>query len=256
VAIEMDSEIRLQMSRHPNIWWRRKTYNLRKIIRFVLRKIDRRTNLANKKFEPQWTKFSTHSESLRQNGYVFVENFLNEVDARLLSDRWPKTRYLAPISPIEDHKTSDKGLVCSYGKPKFDIEKTPIIWNLYEVFLSDSFTSEVSALCGDGVERTPYHMLIQNSYWGSGLAPHRDSHGSVEKSKINIIYFVDSNGLGWEAGGTAILSTNNFENPIFVPTVLQNSCLFYYSESLYFHGFPMMKFGKFRKNVIAHYCAK
>lgn len=256
MAIDMDKSIRRKMARHPNILLRRKTYWFRKVIRYALRKIDVTKPNLGQNFKPSWNSFKDHAEQLQRDGFVFVENFLDEFDAEVFRQNWPGSRYFGPISPDEDHKTSDKGFVCDFGKPVFDTAKSPYMWKLFQMFLDDSFTNEVGALCGDGINRYPYHMLAQNSFWGSGLAPHRDSVDNRYTNKINFIYFVDANGSGWEAGGTAILRFNNFDNPIFVPTNLKNSCLFYYSESELFHGFPTMKIGKFRNNVIAHFCAK
>ncbi len=255
MAVEMDEEICAAMRRHPNILWHRKTHVIRKVIRRALREFDGLRNPKLVSFQPRWNNFATNNESLQRDGYVFVENFLDTTDYEVLKSNWPKKRYFTPIMPYEDHKTSDKGLYCQHEKPGFDVNRNAVIWGLYQMFKSDNFRSDVSKLCGDAVERKPYHMLVQNSYWGSGLAPHRDSHDDQISSKINFIYFVEANGSGWEAGGTAILKTNTFDEPIFIPENLNNSCLFYYSESKLFHGFPMLKFRKFRKNVIAHFCA-
>ena len=252
MAIDMKSDIRSAMSMHPNIWFRRNTYFVRRILRFVLRKITQSKNLE---FEiPKWNSFSQFQNDLNRNGYVYVENFLTFSSAESISKNWPKSRFFTPIGKNEDHKTSDKGLLCDFGKPSFDEQKNPAIWALYRMFLSDDFAIELGKLCGDGIARYPYHMLAQESYWGSGLAPHRDSEDERFRNKINFIYFVDAKGLGWDAGGTSILKTNTFEEPIFIPQNLINSCLFYFSESELFHGFPQIKFGNYRKNVISHFC--
>jgi hypothetical protein len=254
MAVEMNQNICAEMHRHPNILWRRKTHLVRKVMRRALRDLEGFRKPKTMTFQPCWTSFVANSELLNRDGYVFVENFLNKSDYEVLKGNWPKTRYFTPIMPYEDHKTSDKGLYCQHETPGFDVERNAVIWGLYRMFSSDRFRGEVSKLCGDSIERKPYHMLVQNSFWGSGLAPHRDSHDEEITSKINFIYFVEANGSGWEAGGTAILKSNDFSEPIFIPQNLNNSCLFYYSESQLFHGFPMIKFRKFRKNVIAHFC--
>jgi hypothetical protein len=102
-------------------------------------------------------------------------------------------------------------------------------------------------------------MDVMNFILERGLDDFRvdgDSEDERFKNKINFIYFVDANGVGWDAGGTSILKTNTFDEPIFIPQNLVNSCLFYYSESELFHGFPQVKFGKYRRNVISHFCEK
>ena len=254
MAIDMQISIRNSMSRHPNILFRRKTYAIRRLLRYALRKMPQ-TN-GKSVGVPHWNDFAQFNTKLQSDGYVFVENFLSTKDAELLKQNWPKNRYFTPIAKNEDHKTSDKGLLCDSGEPSFDTKRNVAIWALYQMFLSKKFTDEVTKLCGDGIDRYPYHLLSQNSYLGSGLAPHRDSEDERFKSKLNFIYFVESNGTGWEAGGTAMLKSNSFDEPIFIPTNLNNSCLFYYSETELFHVFPSIKFGKYRRNVIAHFCAK
>jgi hypothetical protein len=255
MALDMDPKICSEMFSHPNILWRRKTYLIRRVIRRGLREFEGLRARTTINFQPQWNSFAENSVALDRDGYVFIENFLTDSDYGILKDNWPKNRYFTPVTPNEDHKTSDKGLYCQHEKPGFDVGRNPVIYGLYKMFMSKNFRDEVTVLCGDDVARVPYHLLVQNSFWGSGLAPHRDSHDDVLKSKINFIYFVESNGSGWDAGGTAILKSNDFTKPIFIPFNLNNSCLFYYSESELFHGFPMIKFGKYRKNVIAHFCA-
>ena len=254
MAIDMQLSIRNSMSKHPNIFFRRKTYTYRRLLRFALRKFDpiQRPSIA----APRWNPFAHFGNDLQEKGYVFVEDFLNKEDADIFRKNWPKNRYFTPIANGEDHKTSDKGLLCDFGKPSFNKKKNQAIWELYKMFLSQDFTDEVVKLCSDEIERYPYHILSQNSYWGSGLAPHRDSEDKRFKSKLNFIYFVEANGSGWEAGGTAILKSNTFDQPIFIPENLNNSCLFYFSETELFHGFPPIKFGKYRRNVIAHFCAR
>ena len=167
----MDNKIRRKMSRHPNILFRRRTFWIRKIIRYALRKFDSSKPSQPQPFQPNWKPFQMHAHQLQLDGFVFIENFLNDSDAELIRKNWPKSRYFSPISPNEDHKTSDKGLVCELGKPLFNTSRSPYLWGLFQMFMNKSFTDEVSALCGDGINRYPYHMLAQNSYWGSGLAP-------------------------------------------------------------------------------------
>ena len=254
MAVDMKSDIRNAMSMHPNIWFRRKTYFTRRLFRYLLRRITAKN--SSNGLIPEWNSFSSYKDELIRNGYVYVENFLTESSAKSIRRNWPKGRFFTPIGKNEDHKTSDKGLLCDFGIPSFDVLNNPEIWSLYKMFLSDDFAMELGKLCGDGVARYPYHMLAQESYWGSGLAPHRDSEEERFINKINFIYFVEANGVGWDAGGTSILKTNTFDEPIFIPQNLVNSCLFYFSESELFHGFPQIKFGKYRRNVISHFCEK
>jgi len=133
----------------------------------------------------------------------------------------------------------------------------PSIRAIYDCLASPLTTRLVSELAGDSVRRRCYWLLCNQAFWGSGLVPHRDTpaldHTGMDR-RINIIYFVDANGKGWEAGGTSILKSNNFSEPIFVPNILTNSMLIYRTGDSFFHGFPPMKFGKYRRVVTAHYC--
>ena len=194
MAIDMNNSIRRKMARHPNILFRRKTYWFRRVIRYALRKIDIIPLELGQNFKPKWNSFKGHAEQLQRDGFIFVENFLDDFDAEVLRRNWPGSRYFVPISPNEDHKTSDKGHVCDFGKPLFDIARSPYMWKLFQMFLDDSFTNEVATLCDDGIARYPYHMLAQNSFWGSGLAPHRDSEDNKYTNKINFLIIYIKNG--------------------------------------------------------------
>jgi hypothetical protein len=255
MAIDMDPRIQVQLMNHPNIRFRRATSRGRWAVRALLKKLPRLNQRATRQSVATWNDFNAYAKDFQNNGFAFIRDFLNENDYKTLKENWPKTRFFAPIGSKEKSKTSDKGLWCSEGKPLFEVEKNQALWNVYQMFISKEFRAEVTKLAGDAIERHPYHMLAQNSYWGSGLAPHRDSRDDEHKSKINFIYFVDANGEGWDSGGTSILRSNTFDEPIFIPDDLNNTCLFYYSESEMFHGFPRLKFGKYRRNIIAHFCA-
>lgn len=256
MAIDMDKQIQDRLKNHPNIKFRRLTSKLRWLFRAVLKRMPAFKNPTLDQYKFEHRSIFDFQNDLKQRGYAFIPNFLSSESYQHLIKNWPKTRYFAPIGSREKSKTSDKGLWCTYGKPQFDINRNATIWSLYKMFLSTSFMDDVKILAGDDVDRMAYHLLSQRSFWGSGLAPHRDSKDSVHLSKINFIYFVESNGEGWESGGTSIFKSNNYDEPVFIPKELNNSCLFYYSDSELFHGFPPIKFGKYRKNVIAHFCAK
>ena len=255
MAIEMDESVQRQLKNHLNIRIRRATSKPRWFVRAVLKRMPAIQNTMEVGNEIKYRDFQGYSDDLKNNGYAFIPNFLLQESYEYLIHNWPKTRWFAPMGIHEKSKTSDKGLWCSYGKPLFDITKNQALWLTYKMFLSQKFVNDVTLLAGDGIERTAYHLLSQQSYWGSGLAPHKDSKDDVHTSKINFIFFAEANGEGWDAGGTSIFKTNTFDSPVFIPKNLNNSCLFYYSDSELFHGFPPIKFGKHRKNIIAHFCA-
>ena len=146
MAIDLDRNIRRKMALHPNIYFRRKTYWFRRVIRYVLRKLDNRDLELGQSFSPRWNSFKDHAEQLQRDGFVFVENFLNDSDAEILRQNWPGSRYFVPISPNEDHKTSDKGHVVMLESHYLTQRNHHICGNCFGCFLMNHLQAK-SALC-------------------------------------------------------------------------------------------------------------
>jgi hypothetical protein len=261
VAIDIDVEVQRALARHPNILWRRVSSPIRRRIRVFLRSRSQ-SDLIQLSLENEngiiCGQFNADEiASFRDHRWLFIEDFLpNDFYLRVASD-WPSMRWFQPLNRRQVSKTYDSAFK-TYVKSEPDVLVPKALSHVYRFFSSKEFESQISSLSVDSESMQCYWLTTINSYWGSGLAPHRDTpdiDSSGRDRRINIIYFVDSNGEGWEAGGTAILATNNFSEPVFIPRTLKNSVLIYETGAPFFHGFPPIKFGKFRRVLTAHYKA-
>ena len=259
MAIDIDVRVQRTLARHPNIIWRQISSPFRRYLRIFLRSRSRgdliHLSLDSAK-ETVCDQFSSDEISFfRDHRWLFVEDFLpNDLYLRLASD-WPSKRWFQPLSKSELSKTYDSAFkLYVKNDPGAVVPKT--LSHVYRFFSSREFESRIASLSVDSETMHCYWLTTINSYWGSGLAPHRDTpdiDNSGRDRRINIIYFVDANGEGWEAGGTAILKTNNYSEPVFIPRKLKNSLLIYETGAPFFHGFPPIKFGKFRRALTAHF---
>ena len=259
MAIDIDVKVQRVLASHPNILWRGISSPFRRRLRVFLRSRSRGDLIKlslddeNKIICSQFTVDKI--TSFRNQGWLFIEDFLpNDLYVQLASE-WPRTRWFQPLKSTEVSKTYDSAFKI-YVKSEPEAMVPKALSHVYRFLSSKEFESQISSLSLDSGSMQCYWLTTINSYWGSGLAPHRDTP-DIDRSgrdrRINIIYFVDSNGEGWEAGGTAILATNNFLEPIFIPRRLKNSLLIYETGAPFFHGFPPIKFGKFRRVLTAHY---
>lgn len=261
MAVGIDKGIRKDLARHPNILWRRLSSPFRKSIRKFLRSQSQEDLRELKTTGEVTLGFELLKPDdialFQERGWLFVEDFLPTGLHSNLSSGWPRTRWFEPLKYNQRNKTYDSAFKI-YVRQSCDVRLHHSLEKVYGYFASKEFESQISALSVDDSLMQCYWLTTINSYWGSGLAPHRDTpaiDSSGRDRRINIIYFVDSNGEGWEAGGTAILSENNFSRPVFVPRQLRNSLLVYATGAPFFHGFPPIKFGKFRHVITAHYKA-
>ncbi|MGE3627656.1 MAG: hypothetical protein AB7G34_14920, partial [Hyphomicrobiales bacterium] len=126
----------------------------------------------------------------------------------------------------------------------------PALAAAYRYLRSDEFCARVSDMCGDGARRQCGQIILTRSYWGSNIIPHIDS--SNASHNVNMIFFIDGTG-GLYGGGLGIWNDNEFQDPIFIPENLRNTCLMYDMSEGFFHGFPPMKFGSFRWTINATY---
>ena len=255
----MDARVQRTLARHPNILWRGITSPFRRRLRVFLRSrsrsdliqlsLDIENEIICDQFNADEVAF------FHDHGWLFIEDFLpNELYLRLASG-WPVRRWFQPLGKSEVSKTYDSAFEI-YAKNEPDALVPMALSHVYRFFSSKEFESQIASLSLNSEPMQCYWLMAINSYWGSGLAPHRDTpeiDSSGRDRRINTIYFVDSNGEGWEAGGTAILKTNNFSEPVFIPKKLKNSLLIYETGAPFFHGFPPIKFGKFRRALTAHF---
>ena len=198
---------------------------------------------------------------LATKGFLFVENFLDEDSYSQLIESWPKNRWFEPLSFRKNGKSYDSGFRYNIAKNQIDesISFNPKIESMYLALRSKGFCENISQICGDNIERESYSMLLTKSYSHSYLTPHKDSVGQNIKqnnSIVNIIFFVQANGAGWDAGGTSILGDATFSKPIFIPENLNNTALIYRGTADLWHGFPKIKRGNYRKTILSAYWAK
>ena len=259
MAIDIDVSVQRTLARHPNILWRGISSPFRRRLRVFLRSRSRSDliqlslDLENEIICDQFN--ADEVAFFHDHGWLFIEDFLpNELYLRLASG-WPVRRWFQPLGKSEVSKTYDSAFEI-YAKNEPDALVPMALSHVYRFFSSKEFESQIASLSLNSEPMQCYWLTTINSYWGSGLAPHRDTpdiDSSGRDRRINTIYFVDSNGEGWEAGGTAILKTNNFSEPVFIPKKLKNSLLIYETGAPFFHGFPPIKFGKFRRALTAHF---
>ena len=255
MASKINRKIAIRNSRNIGALWRRHTFLFRNLYRLL-----RRRYRAFQKRDAVIGQFSVKKPSssvgsLDLNRWCFVTDLLRPEDWDALKSSWPSTWEFDPVKPREIRKIYDTGFRCSEGEFPPRIDRYPNLFATYQLFSSSEFANQISELCADGVKRTCYHIVSNVSWWGSSLVPHTDTFREDDldaKFHINLIYFVDSNGTGWDSGGTAVLSDSSYDKPIFIPTNLNNSALVYRSYDL-LHGFPSVKFGKFRKAITAHF---
>jgi len=229
-------------------------------LRLKLQIVDtRRTKIDTKQqFQFVISPLRDPNNDLATKGFLFVENFLDDASYKVLLENWPKKRWFEPLRFRQNGKSYDSGLRWNDATNRFDesIKQNRAIFDLYQQLKSKEFCNNLSAISNDGIKRVNYSLLLTQSYSHSYLTPHQDTMGpdvKVNESLINIIYFVDANGEGWEAGGTSIFADATFNKPILVPGNLKNTALLYRTSHQVWHGFPKIKFHKFRKTLLAHY---
>ena len=245
------------------LWPRYATSSLRSRIRKILQTFESRRSVATTQSADHFKilTITDQNNDLATKGFLFVENFLDTKSYELLLKNWPKTRWFEPLRFRQNGKSYDSGLRWNDATNRYDttIEKNPLILALYKKLRSQDFCNNLSAISKDGISRKNFSLLLTQSYSHSYLTPHQDSMGPATKindSLINIVFFVEANGEGWEAGGTSIFADATFENPILIPRNLNNTALLYRTSDQVWHGFPKIKFRKFRKTVLAHYWAR
>jgi len=259
MAVGVSKKIKLKLARHPNIRWRHFTYPVRKSLRRFLRwQSQSELVKANDTRESGWFDFTLTSEQVvffQEKSWVFIEEFLpKELHSDLVRE-WPKKRWFDPLSKKQVEKTYDTAFMIDWDEHVVPSVLESVL-NTYRIFRSDQLAVQISRLMDKDVVAECYWTTLNNSFWGTGLAPHRDTP-SLDLSgfdrRINLVYFVEANGEGWDSGGTSILATNDFTSPIFVPTVLKNSLLVYRTGAEFFHGFPPVRYRKFRRAMTAHF---
>lgn len=245
------------------LWHRYTTSGLRLWIRTKLRNFEtKKTELKIREIVvSKIPEILDPNFDLATKGFLFVESFFDENTYKQLLKAWPKKRWFEPLVFRQNGKSYDSGLRWNIPKKIFDesITHNPGIHSVYQALRSEKFCCNISSICDDNIQRDGYAMLLTQSYSHSYLTPHKDSRGSdadINNSIVNIILFVQANGKGWEAGGTSILGDATFSKPIFIPSNLNNTALIYRNTADFWHGFPRIARGKYRRTVLSAYQLK
>lgn len=205
-----------------------------------------------------------YSEKFKKNGYVFINNFLDEKTYDVLLQNWPSKNYFKPSNTI--FKSYDFAFkwtpkikhTFQIDEPK-QIKKNNVIKSILNYFFLDKTSELITKFCNDGISRQAYSFVLTWANKGSALIPHIDGISEKEggSSFINIIYFINSSSHNSEdCGGTAIYKNNSFDQLLFRPTNLKNSALIYKSDKNIFHGFKPMKKNAFRWTINIQFSSK
>ncbi len=244
------------------LWPRYATAGYRRWLRSKLQKYEKkRVNFTTLKTVINAPVICDPNFELATKGFLFVENFLEKDSYSQLIEAWPKNRWFEPLTFRQNGKSYDSGFRFNIAKNKIDesISFNPKIESIFFALRSKEFCENISQICADKIERESYSILLTKSYSHSYLTPHKDSFGPdirQNNSIVNIIFFVQANGNGWDAGGTSILADATFNKPIFIPKNLNNTALIYRGSVDLWHGFPKIKRGKYRKTILSAYWAK
>jgi len=122
---------------------------------------------------------------------------------------------------------------------------------LFDYLRSPAFIERVIAFSGRPARLRFNRFQLTMSYPGSSVAPHRDSQQDAS-SWVSFIFYISGTG-GESSGGTAILGDNEFEDVIFEPANLCNTCLAFDPAAPFYHGVRPMAFGKHRWMMSAEY---
>ena len=226
-----------------------KLYRIRLIFRRSLLFLEHKPKLTSREISITLTKnLEKSAGKFHENGWVFVENIFPEEVHKLLVREWPRFFHFNPVRNI--NKSYDTNFI-SLDKT---ICKYPVIEEIEKYLHSREFSHRMDTFAADTVTGRSIapKIMFSRARYKSSCINHLDA---VSQSKINkgasfnIIFYVKGTG-GPRSGGTCIYRDKN-GGVVFEPTNTTNSCLIYRSDGLY-HGFPPMKFGKYRWMFTCH----
>jgi hypothetical protein len=202
---------------------------------------------------------SSYEKSLKENDWVFIENFLDEDSYNTIVENWPTNNYFyLSNNPLKYYYSAFR-IINDKSEINFNYKeiKNQAIRLLYKYLSSDKFLINCKKIFGEG---SWFHYSCVASVVGhrSYLVPHVDT---ISKDKLNttynFIYFIDGNEDCYlSTGATGIYLDNCFEKPIFIPSKLRNTCLLYNSSSNFFHGFNFCSKNAYRKVITFQFLNK
>tara|TARA_B100000575_G_C23128196_1_gene653965 strand:- start:968 stop:1831 length:864 start_codon:yes stop_codon:yes gene_type:complete len=193
------------------------------------------------------------SSQFIENGYCYLENFINEDIYIDLKNNWPsKCFFYEADSPEKNYNFAFRYCVNKerdvYPKKEMKNIKYFLAHKkfYYDLENSDEFEKLLCRITNN-LNYKFYSAATSYAKEGSNLVPHIDSvYNSKSTQMLNIIYFVDGGEDPSKSGGTGIYADPDFEKPLLVPKTLKNSALIYNSKNEFFHGFDIMKKNTFR----------
>jgi hypothetical protein len=193
----------------------------------------------------------------QQYGWAFIENIFSPPFHQELKKNWPKKFYLNPPGKMtKSYNTGFNWSVEQKIKP-VHLNRFPTLSKLYHYLQSEEFAKRITDFVGRGTEFICYSFVINVTYPGSQVSPHKDGIFANPKTKnfLNMVFLINGRG-GKNSGGLILAKDNELKEIIFEPQKLSNSCLIYDSKADFYHGFPPVKLGKFRWAVNAQFCEK
>ena len=208
-------------------------------------KIKKKNSTSNFQVNIYKNLIEKYSKKLKEENYVFIENFLNEEFYKNILENWPDSNNFIQTNKITKFYSVGFKFLPNKKNSGFDLEKNYFfnnneIKNIYSRFLSNEFKNTVNNLINDHTNNyTLVEIVCTIAKNKSYLIPHVDSVSEEDlKNTFNFIYFIDGCDIDPKySGATGIYMDNEFKNPIFIPNTLKNSCLIYNSSSKFFHGF-------------------
>ena len=201
--------------------------------------------------------FEQAKDHYARNRWVFKDEvFLKDFHQDLV-DQWPSNDFFsAPRHAIKSYNIGFRWVRTRSSAPEF-IDLHPAVAHLFKCLTSDRFAKRVQQFAGAQEEMACCSFLLNTTYPGSQVVPHLDSIANNPNASpyLNIVFFINGSG-GEQSGGLAIIEDNNFEEVIYEPENLFNTCLIYDSIAPFYHGFKPVAFGKFRWAVASQFCKK
>jgi hypothetical protein len=195
------------------------------------------------------------ADEYQRQHWTFVEPVFESAFHGRLIEQWPDRCFLDP--PRSREKSYDTGFRWLRGQPNEPehIARFPAFGELLAYLRSPGFGRRVTAMAGDGVERSCYSFLLTSTYPGSQVTSHRDGIALTPDGAhfLNVVFFIDGTG-GDHSGGLCILGDAGFSNVVFESRNLRNSALMYHSAAPFYHGFGPVAAGKFRWAIASQFC--
>ena len=268
MAIEYSDEYVTRQYKQPQLLLLRTVIRLFPVIDWVRRSQRRLSNPSAAPVEglPDCNitdALEASADHFRVHRWAFVDGILEPTFHECMVRNWPRRRYFT--APFDRCKSYDKGfpwvrmnpadnrwrdLLSKDARNTTNKDYPPFIQEHahLKVFIdylrSDSFTKRIGAYLGASEPLAFNRFQLTATYPGSFVAPHRDSP-QPGKNWISLLFYIAGSG-GDRSGGTAILRDNRFEDVIFEPKQLTNSCLIFDPFAPFFHGVRPIAFGKYR----------